>query len=172
MLLSPCQKKESSANLNTVKSCHYRSSRGGGGGGSNLFPLINSCHPHLLVLTTYRNPTWQIGAPDHNSFSFRYSRVLTLTYPPMTIGGGSIPTPKMRGSGIGSLPSPPPSQKLLPPPTSSQESPPYSTVVEGLSGAQGTISVISALQAGFLYAGLSSVQLDDFDGASHYLSYR
>jgi hypothetical protein len=45
-------------------------------------------------------------------------------------------------------------------------------VVESLTGAQGTVSVISALQAGFLYAGLSSVQVEDFDGVKDMLAYR
>jgi len=85
----------------------------------------------------------------------------------MTAGRGSISETNLRGTIGGSLPPSSPSTT-----SGDSPSPPYSTVVESLSGAQGTISVISALQASFLYAGLSSVQVDDFDGVSNTLSYR
>ena len=38
---------------------------------------------------------------------------------------------------------------------------PYSAVVEGLTGAQGTLAVISALLAGFAFSGLTAVTKED-----------
>ena len=90
----------------------------------------------------------------------------------MTVIRSSTSSLNGRTSIVTSLPSPPPTPPdPLSQPEASDPKPPYSTVVDALSGAQGTISVISALQAGFLYAGLSSVQLDDFDGVRDSLSY-
>lgn len=47
----------------------------------------------------------------------------------------------------------------------------YSDVVAGLTASQGSLSLVTALLAGFAFAGLSSVSVDEYNAAPQWVAY-